>query len=44
MISAVFRFLVVRAVLGKYIEGCLEKGIQTPVAQGRSTTTISMIE
>ena len=32
------------AELGKYIQGYLEKGIQPPMVQGRSTKTISMIE
>jgi len=34
----------VDGALGKYMLGYLEKGIQNPMAQGRSTKIISMIK
>ena len=35
---------VLRGGIGRQISGYLEKGIQTPTAQGQSTKTISMIK
>ena len=33
-----------REIIGRQADGCLEKEIQTPMGQGRSTNVISMIK